>query len=545
MKKRGPFFSTRGNAAIAFLLCGTFMSCNSHDHPHPHGEGDHSHDANGGHTDHGEHEAGHGHGEGAMGVTQWTDTLELFAEYPPAITGKEVPFLAHLTLLPSFEALEDATVTLVLDGPAHAEAKVTKMLRSGIFQPVLEAPAPGTYQASLRVQGPRVDDTIVGFEIVVHPNATSAVAVSSNDDGAGAEPISFLKEQQWQIPFGTAFAQSGSVTPTIEVAGEVSTPPSGQAEIGAPIAGRVIAPSGGIPSPGETVRKGQLLASIAAAPAAPEAGARADLAVVEAEARLQTALAAVERADRLIADRAIAQREVEGAHRELGVAEEAVRASNRARDVFTGAAGGASFYLTAPLAGVLVEVRATTGQSVQGGEQLFRVVNLDEIWIKARVPEQQAALIRADEDAAYRLPGTDRWTELDVTGDAPTASVVNVGRAVDRRSRTVEVIYALKAVDERLRIDAMVRVAVPAGDPWHGVVVPSDAVLEDDGRSVVYVQLEGEAFEERAVRLGPRSGSFTGVVNGVRAGERVVTLGANFVRLASRASTAPSHGHVH
>ncbi len=542
-------------ALLAVLILAGCEGCHSHDHPHGDEAHEGAHAPHAEHTEHAKHseeghagEHGHDHGEGAVGVTTWTDKLELFAEHPPAITGQELTFLAHLTILDGFKPLENATVTLVLEGPTRVEARVADQLRPGIFQPTLDAPAAGTYRGSLVVAGPELEDTIEGFEIVVHPDAQAAQQAFAREAQGGAEPIGFLKEQQWQIPFATAFATQGSVVPSTEVAGEVTTPPSGQAEIGAAIAGRVVAPAAGLPRPGQTVRRGELLATIAPAPAAPEAGARADLAVVEAEARVQAARAAVERAERLIADRAISQREVDEARRELRVAEEAVQAARRARDVFSGAAsghGGGTYRVSSPIDGVIVDVEATAGKAVQSGEFLFRVVNLSELWVRAHVPEQQAAMIRADQDAAFKLPGLDAWLPLDVTGEAAAASVVNVGRIVDRRSRTVDIIYALRAPDERLRVGAMLRVAVPAGQPWQGVVVPNGAVLDDDGRSVVYVQVEGEAFEERTVRVGPKAGARVGIVSGVNAGERVVTHGANVIRLSARAATAPAHGHVH
>ncbi|MCA9602963.1 MAG: efflux RND transporter periplasmic adaptor subunit, partial [Myxococcales bacterium] len=357
-----------------------------------------------------------------------------------------------------------------------------------------------------------------------------------------------LKEQQWQVPFATKFAVRGTVVPTVEVSGEVTTPPSGQADVGAAIAGRVVAPPGGLPRPGQTVRRGALLATIAPAPAAPEAGARAELAVVEAEARLQSARAGAERAERLIQDRAISNRELEEATRELRVATEALQAARSARDVFTGAAngkGGGLYRMTTPIDGVVVDVTATEGKSVQGGEVLFRVVNLGELWIRAHVPEQDAAQLRATEDAAYALPGVETWLPLGVSGDDAVASVVSVGRTVDRRSRTVDVIYALRTPDERLRVGALVRVAVPVGPAWEGVVVPRSAVLSDDGRAIVYVQTDGESFEERAVTVGPRSGEHVGILRGVVADERVVSAGSNVIRLSSRTSTALGHGHVH
>lgn len=532
--------------AIAVLFAASLGAQGCHRHEATSDEG---HDHAGQHEP-GEHDHGHGHahGDDAIGITRFTDKLELYAEHPPAVSGQKLTFLAHLTILDGFSPVDQAAVTLILDGPAHAEARVTEKLRPGIFQPTLTAPAPGTYAGRLVISGPEVKDTIGGFDIVVYPDARAAKRAASAEEPKSAGRIAFLKEQQWEIPFATAFAEQGSLVPTLDVAGEVTTPPSGRADVGAAITGRVVAPAKGLPEPGQRVRRGQLLLTIAPAPASPEDGARADLAVVEAEARVESARAAAERADRLIADRAIPQRQVDEAHRELRVAEEALEAARRARAVFSGAAsgrGGGIYRVTAPIDGVVVDVRVTEGKPVTSGEPLLRVVDLSTLWIRARVPEQQAAGLQPEEDGAFSMPGLDRWLPLDVTGEDANASVVDVARTVSERSRTVDVIYALKQPDDRLRVGAMVRVGVPVGERWQGVVVPETAVIEDDGRSVVYVQAEGEAFEERTVRLGPRSGAAVGIERGVRAGERVVTRGANVIRLSARAATAPAHGHVH
>ncbi|MFZ9887640.1 MAG: hypothetical protein ACO3JL_09060 [Myxococcota bacterium] len=238
------------------LLAGA-MGCHSHEHPHEigaaHGASvSHGGEAQGdqhGHHDETEHNDthahGHEHGVDAIGITLWTEKLELFAEHPPAVTGQEITFLAHLTLLDGFKALENATVTLVLDGSTRVEARVTEKLRSGIFRPTLQAPAPGTYRGSLHVTGPEVNDTLAGFDVVVHASAEAAKQAAEGNDEGNPGSIRFLKEQQWQVPFGTAFASQGVVVPTIEVAGEVTTPPSGQAEVGAAIAGRVVVPPAG------------------------------------------------------------------------------------------------------------------------------------------------------------------------------------------------------------------------------------------------------------------------------------------------------------
>lgn len=541
---------------LVLIVLGGLLSgcegCHSHEHEgdsleHA-GHDEHSHeDDRAAHEEHSDH--GHDSDEVTLRITRWTEKLELFAEHAPPIKGEKSKFVSHLTLLSGFKPLENATVTLILDGPSHAEASTSKSARPGIFEIEFVAPAAGSYKGKIQVKTAEFEEALADFEMTVFASVDEAKKSGTEArEEPGAPSISFLKEQQWKIPFATAFAAEDVAAPSIEVSGEVSTPPSGQADVGAAIAGRLVAPGGGFPRPGQNVKRGELLATIAPAPAAPEDGARAELAVVEAEARKQAAEAAVERVQRLISDQAISQREVDEAQRELGVAEEAVKAAKRVLGVFSGSASGSgagSYRVTSPIAGVVVEVSATEGKSVKGGDQLFRVVDLNQLWLIARVPEQQAALIRENQDPAYKLPGLDEWLPLDVTGDDAVASVINVGRTVDRRSRTVELIYGLGKPDERLRVGAMLRIAVPAGEPWDGVVIPRSAVLTDEGRSVVYVQRDGETFEERSVRLGPISGSRAGVENGLAAGERVVTIGANIVRLSARASSAPAHGHVH
>lgn len=555
----------------------------AHDHGgHDHGAGGHDHGA-----------GGHDHGAPApasdapdatdalepVSITLWNEALELFAEHPPAIAGAEVPFLAHLTVLPGFAALEQATVTLVLDGPAHVEARVDTMLRPGIFKPRFSAPAAGTYRAQLRVQGPGVHSTLTGFEIEVYENVKSAAfaqakaAADAQRQATGIVPIVFLKEQQWQIPFATAFAQAGTVTPTIDVAADVSTPPGGSAAVSAGTTGRLVLPA--VPVvPGQRVKKGDLLATVVPAPASPEAAATADLAVRAAEARLSSARAAKRRADDLRAQNAVSDAAVEAAAREVDVATAALDAARKARALHAGGrTARGSYRITAPIGGTVERVRTTAGQAVSPGTVLFDIVDSRALWLTARVPEQEMHGLRADANAAVRVAGGP-WQPLVTQGAHAPARALHVGQRVDPRTRTVDVLYAVRpdhadaasdagddttrGTAERprathgtdpaltdLRVGGLVRLAIPRGPAVRGVVVPRTAVVRESGRPLVYVQAEGEAFEERVVRIAAENGPHVALAAGVRAGERIVIRGANVVRLTARAPETPSHGHVH
>lgn len=537
MNTRRTGLVARGSSTLAVLAL--LAACKNAGQHH-----EHASDHPPGHDHHEEH---HGHGDmPVVRITRWSERLELFAEHSAAVAGKEISLLAHLTALDDFRALDGVELRLDLTGPAavHAEAKAA--VRPGIYRVAFVLPQAGTYRGRLAVAGSVTDalDDLVFEAFDSEEKALASVQGEHEEDRF----IEFLKEQQWGVPFGTVFARRGTLIGSIEVAGTVTTPPGGSAEIGAPIAGRLIAPSQGLPRPGETVRKGQVLATLAPAPSSPEAAAQASLTVSEADARLAKARAAAARAERLIRDQAISEREAEDARREISVAEEALRSARAAQQIFTGASGGTgagSWRLIAPIDGTLVDVWATPGASVAQGTVLFRVVDTRELWIRARVPEQDAARLRNDRDASFQIAGLEEFLAIDVTGDDASASLVTVGRVVDAATRTVDIIYSLRSPDPRLRVGGLVRVSLPAGDDFTGIVAPRSAVVDDDGREIVYVQVDGEHFEERQIRTGPRQGNLIGVSQGLAGDERLVVRGAHIVRLASRASSAAPHGHIH
>ena len=77
------------------------------------------------------------------------------------------------------------------------------------------------------------------------------------------------------------------------------------------------------------------------------------------------------------------------------------------------------------------------------------------------------------------------------------------------------------------------------------IAVPADAVIQQDGLPVAFVQSGGETFEKRVLELGVRDGNWVEVRRGLDVGDRVVTHGAYLVRLASSAPDSFGHGHLH
>ena len=106
-------------------------------------------------------------------------------------------------------------------------------------------------------------------------------------------------------------------------------------------------------------------------------------------------------------------------------------------------------------------------------------------------------------------------------------------------------IFAVPNPDGSIKVGASARAQVRTGERVPGVVIPASALLDEDGRPIVYVQTEGEAFEKRELALGGQEGERVLVRSGLAEGERVVTGAPYQVRLASLSTSAPAHGHEH
>jgi RND family efflux transporter MFP subunit len=465
---------------------------------------------------------------GGGAVTLWTGKTELFMEYPALLVGEPAKLLVHLTALADFAPIRAGEVTFVFRAPAGGEPieVIQQTPRSpGIYGPVVTLPRPGRWNLRIVVDSPQLENVleVSGLPVYATPSDLPEAEPGSNDG------IPFLKEQQWQTPgFRTAFAVAGTLPAGIDVPGEIVPAAGRYAEVSAPVAGLVDAETASrAPAPGERVEKGAVLAVLT--PALGENGS----AVAAARAELRESQHDYARAKRLLEVEAVPERRVEEARIRL----------DAARETMAGFTGGGSVAadgrvtLRAPIAGVVAQRSLSPGSRVAAGDRLFALVDASLVWLRAHVPVADAPRIAADAGASFRLEGGGASGE--------TSRTIAVGSMVDRATRSVPVLYEVANPDGVLKIGAHGRVFVRTGEVAEGVVVPDSVLLEEDGRSIAYVQTEGELFERREVGTGPRTSDQVLILSGISPGERVVTGAAYQVRLASLSTAVPAHGHEH
>ncbi|MBK7198893.1 MAG: efflux RND transporter periplasmic adaptor subunit [Myxococcales bacterium] len=494
----------------------------------------------------------HGHGGATaapelpgQSVTTWAERTELFMEYPPLIVGREARFAAHVTEMPTFRAVTSgrATLTVIYAGGAEVSGAVDAPSNPGIFRPVLTPSKAGPCELRFTIASPQVSETFAAGPCEVFADEAAARA-KLGEEAEVPGRITFLKEQQWKTDFATVAASEQDLQDGVRATGEIRPVAGREAEVGAPVAGRV---SLSEPAPilGMPVTAGQVLATIA--PRAASGGDRATMvADVDAgRAELEAARAELARAERLVADQAAPARVRDEARTRLAIAEaRATGARGRLAQFDASAAGGGGarrFQLRAPIAGTLVAMSAASGENVDEGRALFSVIDLDRVWLVAKVFEPDVPRVEGARSAWFTVEGYEQPFTVDETN----ARLVTIGRVIDPRSRTVPVIFELDNRAGKLRIGNFARLVIATGAPRRALAIPTAAVVEDAGRPIAYVMVEGEAFERRPLRLGIRGNGWVEVLEGVTAGEHVVTRGAYEIKLQAAAGSVPAHGHVH
>ncbi|MGZ8899905.1 MAG: efflux RND transporter periplasmic adaptor subunit, partial [Limisphaerales bacterium] len=195
--------------------------------------------------------------------------------------------------------------------------------------------------------------------------------------------------------------------------------------------------------------------------------------------------------------------------------------------------------LKAPFDGVVDRAAASVGQRIEPEQALFTIVNPAAAMVQAQVPENQITRLQPKLGAILQIGEIVTTNEL---------KFVAMSRELDPATRSLLLTYVLESEGEpapRIAIGSAGTLSVATGKASEAVAIPSAAIVEEEGVPIAFVQVSGETFEKRDVKLGLQDGRWAEVIAGVSEGERVVTDGAYALLLSTKSGTIPAHGHAH
>lgn len=477
-----------------------------------------------------------------LSFTHWSTHTELFLELPTLVRGAPSTAAAHVTTLSDFQPLGNGRVALILRGPGGEERFVADAAASpGIFRPIATPSTSGKQALSVEITSGALRVRHELGELRVYESVQAALrAERTSPEPAGR--ITFSKEQQWPMAFATVAVTRRELAQTLRVPGKLIARADADLTLRAPVAGRIVPAEGGLPAVGAKVSVGQTLALIAPRLEAADI-ASLELAIQHGELEVQYAESEHKRLAQLLTEGAVPERRVIEAEHEVSSARAALSTAQRRLSQFrrlesTSGRGRGSLPLIAPFPGVLSEVHVAPGAFAEAGAALFRVVDTDALWLEARVAEADVAAASSLRGASFQLSGAAP-IELgpeQLVGRSPT---------LDARSRTQPIWFRVDNRERAMAIGTLTEVFLTVGEPKRTLAVPSSALVDDGGTQVVFVQVEGEAFERRVVQTGLREREWVAIERGLAEGERVVSRGAPTLRLAAASGHIPAHGHAH
>lgn len=352
-------------------------------------------------------------------------------------------------------------------------------------------------------------------------------AVVQTQAGPG-QTVYLPKEAQNLLMLRTTLSETRQITPRLSVTGVVTVPPGRVREVKAPMSGRLEAAQGLML--GKKVKAGELLYTLVALPDASDRASliaeqnREKAQISALQTRVNQTRKAYERAKALAAKEGMmSQSELDAAESDYALARSALNAAKAGVAALSLQGDSLRIPIVSPIDGEVAALAVSSGE-VLGDALLVRVVDRSELLVSAKVLETDAAKVRLQSDAEVRH-GEERLK----------ASHVFTGLEVDPQTRAIEVLYRLQADSPNLWVSQFVGVALASGLAVQGVAVPESALMDVDGRPVVWVKRSAETFAPVGVREVAREGGWVAVQGGLKAGERVVIEGAAFLRGARAA----------
>jgi cobalt-zinc-cadmium efflux system membrane fusion protein len=184
------------------------------------------------------------------------------------------------------------------------------------------------------------------------------------------------------------------------------------------------------------------------------------------------------------------------------------------------------YTIRAPFAGRVLERSVNLGASVEPGQELLLIGDTSRMWIQAQAYERELAVIlgaqaRGEVPAEVTVPA--------YPGRTFPGRVDRMSGILDEATRTARIRIIADNPDGLLRAGMFARVNLLVGGGATVLAVPADAVLEDAGRSFVFVPTTPPYFLRRPVRVGRAGQAADGwveILDGLREGDTVVSRGA-------------------
>jgi RND family efflux transporter MFP subunit len=340
----------------------------------------------------------------------------------------------------------------------------------------------------------------------------SVSAHDGHDDQAGKKgggtSTVFIVEKETQFLFNiqTQRIGTGDFNESTVLLGTVTAAPDGRAVIQSPQTGKIVLLK---VTPGQKVSRGQVLA------------------VVEQQVDAGTEISIISQSNNVNAEYEAAKAQYErlkaiediAAKKDVTEAKARYESAKKNKALFDGNTGKntgstKTITLTSPVTGVVGTFNYAIGAVVSGGETLFEVTNLNQVFVEAQV-------FTADVE---KIKSATSFTTTSLT-DTSTykLKLVATAQSVNTGNQSQKLVFEVLNPIGQFKIGENINVRMTGNNITRQVVIPNEAVTDVNGKPAVFIKDKAEQYSISFVVKGQSNDKFTVISRGVENDERVVT----------------------
>ena len=340
-----------------------------------------------------------------------------------------------------------------------------------------------------------------------------------------SDEIIFPKAQAAKTTFEVREIQPASFNQVVKTTGQVLAAPGDEAVIVATSNG-VVSFSSNKLTEGTKVQKGQSLFQISSKDIA-----EGDY-YTKVKATYEAAKASYDRAEALVKDKIISQKEFESTKLEFENAKTAYNAVSNHKT-----AKGVS--VNAPINGHMKNILVKEGEYITVGLPLATVSQNQRLVLRAEVSQRYYNAMQSVKSANFKTPYDNKVYSLeDLNG-----RLLSFGKTSNENSFFIPISFEFDNKGEVIP-GSFVEVYLISSPIENTLSIPVSALTNEMGIYYVYVQIDEEGYRKQEVALGANNGKEVQIIKGLHPGDRVVTQGAYQVKMASASGAIP-HGHSH
>lgn len=178
--------------------------------------------------------------------------------------------------------------------------------------------------------------------------------------------------------------------------------------------------------------------------------------------------------------------------------------------------------IKSPINGIVTERNVVIGQLVEANTTAFKIMNISNLWADGQVYEKDISKLSGK-------PNTEFVTSA-YPNEKFKGKIILVGSTIDEHSRTVKVRAAINNTGNRLKPQMFGEMYIPIGGNIKGIVVPGDVIINENGKSFVFVAENDSTFKKQPVEIGTELDGKVEIKTGLKAGDRIASKGVFFLK---------------